>query len=83
MPDEAEVIPAFPGARKSTPRLGARQMAPQRLPDHSLRTLDALHLAIVEATGFEVVATADRIMANAAKALGVKVQGFFTAGPTS
>lgn len=49
-----------------------------RLPDHSLRTLDALHLAIVEAAGFEVVATADRVMANAAEALGMKVQGFFS-----
>ena len=39
--------------------------------------------AVVEAAGFEVVATADRIMANAAKALGVKVQGFFTTGPAS
>jgi len=54
-----------------------------RLPDHSLRTLDALHLAVVEAAGFEIVATADRIMANAAKALGVKVKGFFTTGPAS
>jgi uncharacterized protein len=54
-----------------------------RLSDHSLRTLDALHLAIVEAAGFEVVATADRIMADAAKALGVKVQGFFPAAPAS
>jgi predicted nucleic acid-binding protein len=49
-----------------------------RLPDHPLRTLDALHLAVVEAAGFEVMATADRVMANAAEALGVKVEGFFT-----
>lgn len=54
-----------------------------RLSDHSLRTLDALHLAIVEAAGFEVIATADRIMASAAEALGVKVQGFFPAAPAS
>lgn len=52
-----------------------------RLSDHSLRTLDALHLAIIEAAGFEVVATADRIMAGAAEALGVKVQGFFPTAP--
>jgi predicted nucleic acid-binding protein len=54
-----------------------------RLSEHSLRTLDALHLAIVKAAGFEVVATADRIMANAAEALGVKVRGFFPTAPAS
>lgn len=54
-----------------------------RLSDHSLRTLDALHLAIVEAAGFEVIATADRIMADAAEALGVKVQRFFPTAPAS
>jgi predicted nucleic acid-binding protein len=54
-----------------------------RLSDHSLRTLDAFHLAIVEAAGFEVVATADRIMADAAEALGVKVQRFFPTAPAS
>ena len=32
---------------------------------------------IVEAAKFEVVATADRIMADAAEALGLRVQGFF------
>jgi len=54
-----------------------------RLSEHSLRTLDALHLAIVEAAGFEVVATADRIMADAAEALGMKVQRFFPTTPAS
>jgi hypothetical protein len=53
----------------------------ERLPDYSLRTLDALHLAIVEGVGFEVVATADRIMASAAEALGIKVKSFFAKRP--
>ncbi len=46
------------------------------LPGHSLRTLDALHLAIARSAGFEIVATADRIMAQAAAALGLNVQSF-------
>ncbi|NJL28390.1 MAG: type II toxin-antitoxin system VapC family toxin [Thermoanaerobaculia bacterium] len=52
----------------------------ERLADHPLRTLDALHLAIVVAVGYDVLATADRIMADAAKALGLKVEGFLPAG---
>jgi predicted nucleic acid-binding protein len=46
------------------------------LPRHGLRTLDALHLALVRATGLEVLATADRIMAAAAEALGLTVERF-------
>lgn len=46
------------------------------LPDHPLRTLDALHLALVRSEGFEALATADRTMAAAAADLGLTVQRF-------
>ena len=42
------------------------------LPGHSLRTLDALHLAVAQTIGSPMVATADRVMARAAEALGIK-----------
>jgi predicted nucleic acid-binding protein len=45
-------------------------------PTHSLRALDALHLAIAGACAAEVVATADRVMADAAEALGFEVARF-------
>jgi hypothetical protein len=45
-----------------------------RLP---LRTLDAVHLAIAKGLELERVATADRIMANAARALGLDVVRFY------
>lgn len=53
------------------------------LPGHALRTLDALHLAMVGDAGLRALATADRIMASAAGALGLRVEGFFPppAGP--
>ena len=41
-----------------------------------LRTLDALHLAIAQATGSDELATADETMAKAAKALGMRVAFF-------
>lgn len=47
-----------------------------RLPEHPLRTLDALHLSITLAEGVEVLATADRVMAEAAEALGLTVRSF-------
>ena len=47
-----------------------------RLPKHPLRTLDALHLAIAEAIGAAQIATADRTMASAARALGFDVVAF-------
>jgi uncharacterized protein len=47
-----------------------------RLSDSSLTTLDAWHLAIVGEIGAEIVATADRIMAEAAEALGLEVVRF-------
>ncbi len=47
-----------------------------RLKPHPLRTLDALHLAIARSLSVERIATADRIMAAAAVALGMKVVRF-------
>ena len=41
----------------------------ERLAAHPLRTLDALHLAIALEASAAVLATADRVMAHAAKAL--------------
>ena len=46
------------------------------LPDHALRSLDALHLAAARAIGAPVIATADRIMADPADALGLDVAYF-------
>ena len=46
------------------------------LPDHPLRTLDALHLSIARRLGMERLATADRVMVGAAKAIGFKVVPF-------
>jgi hypothetical protein len=48
----------------------------ETLPGHPLRTLDALHLAIARTAGLEIVATADRVMADAAEAIGFKVKTF-------
>jgi predicted nucleic acid-binding protein len=47
-----------------------------RLARHSLRTLDALHLAIALDVDARVLATADAVMAAAAKALGMTVESF-------
>ncbi len=46
------------------------------LPAFSLRTLDAMHLAIAQHHGFEHIATADKLFAKAAEALGFKVEVF-------
>lgn len=43
------------------------------LPDHALRTLDALHLAIVQHHCLDRIATADALFAKAANALGLSV----------
>ncbi|MGR9085620.1 MAG: type II toxin-antitoxin system VapC family toxin [Gammaproteobacteria bacterium] len=40
------------------------------LPDHALRTPDALHLAIAQHQGLVSIATADAMFAKAAEALG-------------
>jgi hypothetical protein len=47
-----------------------------RLGAHPLRTLDALHLAIARSLGVETVVTADRVMAAAAAAVGLKTVRF-------
>ena len=47
-----------------------------RVSDLPLRTLDALHLAIAQSIGAEVLATADLKMARAAQALGLTVLTF-------
>ena len=47
-----------------------------QFPDSSLATLDALHLALAKEIGTEILATADRIMADAAEAMGLEVVRF-------
>jgi predicted nucleic acid-binding protein len=42
-----------------------------------LRTLDALHIAAARAVGAKTIATSDKIMAQAATKLGMKVTHFF------
>jgi uncharacterized protein len=46
-------------------------------PEIPLTTLDALHLGAMQASGFAVLATADRVMAQAAGALGVDCRRFY------
>jgi predicted nucleic acid-binding protein len=43
-----------------------------------LRTLDALHLGIMQAAGIMTLATADRVMAQAAEGLGMECETFFS-----
>ena len=47
-----------------------------RYPDHPLRTLDALNLTVAADLGVSVLATADRVMANAAASMGFQVARF-------
>jgi predicted nucleic acid-binding protein len=47
-----------------------------QLTGHSLRTLDALHLAVARSAGVSMLATADRAMARAAGELGIEVVTF-------
>lgn len=49
----------------------------ERLGRYPLRTLDALHLAIADANDCRRLATADRTMADAAKALGFDIARFY------
>jgi uncharacterized protein len=51
-----------------------------QLSGRSLRTLDALHLAIAQSVGAGVLATADLEMARAARALGFTVATFGCGG---
>ncbi len=46
------------------------------LPEHALRTLDALHLSIALSISDKALATADRVMANAAEFCHLKVMRF-------
>jgi predicted nucleic acid-binding protein len=50
------------------------------LPDQPLRTLDALHLALARELALTRLATADRVLAGAARALGFTVEGLVEAG---
>jgi predicted nucleic acid-binding protein len=45
-------------------------------PDIPLRTLDALHLGVMRSSGVNTLATADRTMASAARALGIECEAF-------
>jgi len=47
------------------------------LPEHPLRTLDALHLVIAQEIGADRLATSDRVMATSARALGMTVIKFW------
>jgi uncharacterized protein len=47
-------------------------------PQIPLRTLDALHLGVMKSSGIRAIATADRVMAQAAKALGMECETFFS-----
>lgn len=47
-----------------------------RYPEHPLRTLDALHLCVARQMGIETLATADVVMADAARAMGFSVDQF-------
>jgi uncharacterized protein len=49
----------------------------KRLDRHPLRTLDALHLAIAQGLRCRELATADKIMADAGRAAGLRVARFF------
>jgi predicted nucleic acid-binding protein len=46
------------------------------VPHVPLRTLDALHLAVAAASGARLIATADRVMGEAARALRFETQLF-------
>ena len=47
-----------------------------RYPEHPLRTLDALHLAIARHASVDTVATADAVTAKVADAMGLRVAQF-------
>lgn len=48
----------------------------ERLSDHPLRTLDAIHLSVARDLDVEGLATADGVMAGAARTLGLEVVWF-------
>jgi uncharacterized protein len=47
-----------------------------RYPEHPLRTLDALHLAVARHEQVDTIATADTVMADTAQAMGLAVVRF-------
>ena len=47
-----------------------------RLSEYPLRTLDAIHLSIACELGVKCLASADRVMLQAAEALGIEVVRF-------
>jgi len=47
-----------------------------QLPQHALRTLDAMHLAIARSIEADAIATADHVMASAAESLQLKIIAF-------
>jgi uncharacterized protein len=51
------------------------------LSDVPLRTLDALHLMVAKEIQTAILATADRIMADGARAMGISVVRFDRPGP--
>lgn len=61
----------------SDERLVAALSLISRLDRYPLRTLDALHLAIAQGIHCRRLATADKTMANAGKAIGFGVVRFF------
>jgi predicted nucleic acid-binding protein len=46
------------------------------LPNHALRTLDVLYLAIAQHHGLDQIATADAVLAKAAEAAGFSMDFF-------
>jgi len=46
-------------------------------PEIPLPTLDALHLGVMRSSGMTTLATADRVMAQAAAVLGMECRVFF------
>jgi uncharacterized protein len=59
--------------------MAARELI-DRLAGIALRTLDALHLAAAQAAGARELATADRVMGDAAQALGLRLRYFGAPG---
>jgi predicted nucleic acid-binding protein len=47
-----------------------------RYPEHPLRTLDALHLAVARHHEIPVIATADTVLADTAETMGLTVRRF-------
>ncbi len=47
-----------------------------RYPEHSLRSLDALHLTVAAQAGIPILATADAVMAAASLSMGFQIARF-------